>query len=89
MLYSYLETRSILCSYKNQISLKTNLAAAIDHRSLTSFIVACAKEQAERLIERETTIRLKKREWDQFISALENSPKPNVSLKKLMRETAE
>lgn len=64
-------------------------AAAIDHRSLTSFIVACAKEQAERLIERETTIRLKKSEWNQFISALENSPKPNVSLKKLMRETAE
>ena len=62
-------------------------AAEIDHRSLTSFIIACAKKQAEQLIDRETTIRLKKREWDQFMSVLENPPKPNVALKRLMRES--
>lgn len=62
-------------------------AAAIDHRSLTSFIIACAKAQAEELIERETSIRLKKHEWDQFVSVLENPPKPNAALSKLMRET--
>ncbi len=63
-------------------------AAAIDHRTLTSFIVACAKEHAEQLIERETTIRLKKRDWDNFMAATENPPKPNAALKKLMREYA-
>jgi uncharacterized protein (DUF1778 family) len=62
-------------------------AAAIDHRSLTSFIIACAKEHAEQLIERETSIRLKKREWDRFMCALKNPPKPNAALKKLMRES--
>ena len=61
-------------------------AAAMDHRSLTSFIIACAKMQAEELIERETSIRLKKQEWDRFVSALENPPKPNAALSKLMRE---
>jgi uncharacterized protein (DUF1778 family) len=61
-------------------------AASIDHRTLTSFIVACAKEHAEQLIERETTIRLKKREWDSFIYAIENPPKANAALKKLMHE---
>lgn len=64
-------------------------AAAIDHRSLTSFIVACAKEHAEQLIERETTIRLKKRDWDHFMQVLDNPPKPNAALKKLMRESAD
>lgn len=63
-------------------------AAAIDHRSLTSFIVACAKEHAERLIERETTIRLKKREWDDFMAIIERPPKANAALKKLMCESA-
>jgi uncharacterized protein (DUF1778 family) len=64
-------------------------AAALDHRSLTSFIIASAKEHAEQLIERETTIRLKKREWDQFMNVLANPPKPNAALKKLMRESAD
>lgn len=63
-------------------------AAAIDHRTLTSFIVACAKEYAEQLIERETTIRLKKRDWDSFMAAIKNPPKPNAALKKLMKEHA-
>jgi uncharacterized protein (DUF1778 family) len=63
-------------------------AAAIDHRSLTSFIIACAKEQAEQLIERETTIRLKKRDWDRLMDILDHPPKPNAALKKLMRESA-
>lgn len=64
-------------------------AAAIDHRTLTSFIVACAKEHAEQLIERETTIRLKKRDWDSFMTTIENPPKPNAALKKLVREHAD
>ncbi len=64
-------------------------AAAIDHRSLTSFIVACAKEQAQLLIERETIMRLKKQEWDRFMDALADPPKPNAALKKLMRESTQ
>lgn len=63
-------------------------AASIDHRSLTSFIIASAKQQAERLIEQETSIHLKKREWDDFMASIASPPKANAKLKKLMRESA-
>jgi uncharacterized protein (DUF1778 family) len=103
MLYTWDETRSIGMRSKQadfskneRINLRIDRhtkelieqAAAIDHRSLTSFIIACAKDHAEQLIERETTIRLNKRDWDRFMQVLDNPPKPNAALKKLLRESA-
>lgn len=57
-------------------------AAVINHRSLTNFIIECAKIQAEQILEREKTIRLSKRDWDKFIRVVANPPKPNAALKR-------
>jgi len=60
-------------------------AAAIDHRSLTSFIIACAKVQAEQILEKEKVIRLNRRDWDNFIMVLSSPPKPNAALKRAFK----
>jgi len=60
-------------------------AAAMDHRSLTGFIIACAKVQAEQILAKEKLIRLNRRDWDNFIAVLSNPPKPNVALKRAFK----
>ncbi len=61
-------------------------AATIDHRSLTGFILDAARQQAEKLMEKQRAIRLNKDEWDRFIDAMNHPKKPNASLLKAAKK---
>ncbi len=57
-------------------------AAAIDHRSITSFIISSAKESADRVLQRGDQMVLSDKDWNTFHNALSQIPKPNKALKK-------
>lgn len=60
---------------------KIELAAAIDHRSITSFIIASAVASADAILKRGEQMVLSEQDWDTFYQALLNPPKPNAALK--------
>ena len=57
-------------------------AAAIDHRSITSFIIASAVASAEEVLKRGDQMVLSDRDWATFFKALTSPPKPNKALRK-------
>lgn len=67
-----------------EIKKRIEKAAELDHRSITSFIIASAVDSAERVLKRNSPnqISLSEKDWDIFMSALENPPKPNAALRK-------
>ena len=56
-------------------------AAQIQGATLNQFVVQSAFEEAQRILERETVIRLSQRDAQKVFSLLERSPKPNKQLK--------
>lgn len=67
------------------VKQKIEEAAAVDHRSLTSFIIASAAEMAEKILKRNEQMTLNENDWDTFFNALINPPKPNKALKDAFR----
>lgn len=65
---------------------KIEQAAALDHRSVTSFIIASAISSADEILKRNEQITLSDEDWDIFYNALINPPKPNEALKKAFIE---
>jgi uncharacterized protein (DUF1778 family) len=69
-----------------RIDLKTKQriekAAAIDHRSITSFIISRAIESADEILQRGDQMILSDKDWDKFHIALTKPQKPNQALKK-------
>lgn len=66
----------------HDIKKKIEEAARIDHRSVTSFIIASAIESAEEILKRGDHMVLSESDWDIFHNALNNPPKPSQSLLK-------
>ncbi len=64
------------------IKQRIEAAAALDHRSVTSFIIASAIESADRILKRDDTMQLSERDWETLMDAIEDPPKPNVTLKR-------
>lgn len=64
------------------IKQRIEQAAAIDHRSITSFIIASAAEMAEKILNRSEQLILSDQDWNKFYNALVNPQKPNKALKK-------
>ena len=64
------------------IKQRIEAAAALDHRSVTSFIIASAIESAERVLKRDEPMQLSERDWETLMDAIDDPPKPNVVLKR-------
>ena len=60
-------------------------AAQLQGATLNQFMVQSAFEKAQRILERETVIRLSQRDAQKVLSLLEHPPRANKSLKKAAR----
>ncbi len=65
-----------------EIKVRIEQAAAMDHRSLTSFIIASAAAMAEQILKRGDQMALSEQDWNTFYNALVHPPKANATLKK-------
>jgi uncharacterized protein (DUF1778 family) len=60
-------------------------AAQLLGATVNQFVVQSAYEEAQRVIERESVIRLSQRDARKILSLLDNPPKPNKSLANAVR----
>ncbi len=74
------ERIDIRLDYKTKLRIER--AAAIDHRSITSFIIASAIESADEILQRGDQMVLSDKDWNKFHNALTKPQKPNQALKK-------
>ena len=65
----------------HDIKQRIEQAAAMDHRSITSFIIASAVASADEILKRSDQMVLSAGDWDLFYDALSNPPAPNAALK--------
>lgn len=64
------------------IALKLQEAADLTGATLSQFMIQAALEKAEKIIERETSIRFSKNDAAMLINLLDNPAKPNAALQK-------
>jgi len=60
---------------------KLERAAAYANKSLSEFVLGQALHAADEVIHEHETLTLNQADWDVFLDALENPPKPNAKLK--------
>ncbi len=60
-------------------------AAQLRGATLSQFVVQCAFEEAQRILERETVIRLSRRGAQKVFALLEHPPEPSQALKQAAR----
>jgi len=60
-------------------------AAEIEGRSVSDFVVAAAREAAERTIEKATVLRLSAEDQRRFADAILHPPAPNAALRRAAR----
>jgi uncharacterized protein (DUF1778 family) len=65
---------------------KLERAAAYAHKSLSEFVLGQALHAADEVIYEHETLTLTQADWDLFLDALENPPKPNAKLKRAFAE---
>ncbi len=65
---------------------KLERAAAYAHKSLSEFVLGQALNAADEVIHEHETLTLSRADWDVFLSALENPPRPNAKLKQAFAE---
>ena len=65
---------------------KLERAAAYAHKSLSEFVLGQALHAADELIHEHETLTLNEVDWQVFLDALENPPKPNAKLKQAFAE---
>jgi uncharacterized protein (DUF1778 family) len=61
---------------------KLERAATYAHKSLSEFVLGQALNAADEVIHEHETLNLKQADWEVFLDALENPPKPNTRLKR-------
>jgi uncharacterized protein (DUF1778 family) len=66
--------------------LKLERAAAYAHKSLSEFVLGQALNAADEVIHEHETLTLNEADWEVFLDALENPPKPNTKLKQAFAE---
>ena len=57
-------------------------AAALANTTVSGFVVNNALEAADRLISKRERLAISQRDWDRFLGALVNPPKPSASLRR-------
>ena len=65
---------------------KLQEAANLVGSTVNQFVIQCALEKAEKIIDRETMIGLTRRDAAMLIELLENPPKPNPALKQALKQ---
>ncbi len=60
---------------------KLERAAAYEHKSLSDFVLGQALHAADEVIQEHETLALTPADWQRFLDALEQPPKPNTRLK--------
>lgn len=65
---------------------KLERAAAYTNRSLSEFVLGQALHGADEVIHEHETLTLNEADWEVFLDALENPPKPNAKLKRALAE---
>ncbi len=65
---------------------KLERAVAYTNQSLSEFVLFQALHAADEIIHEHETITLSQEDWDVFMDALENPPKPNARLKRAIAE---
>ncbi len=65
---------------------KLERAAAYAHKSLSEFVLGQALDAADAIIHEHETLTLNEVDWQVFLDALENPPKPNAKLKQALTE---
>ncbi|MDJ0808171.1 MAG: DUF1778 domain-containing protein [Gammaproteobacteria bacterium] len=66
--------------------LKLERAAAYAHKSLSEFVLGQALNAADEVIHEHETLTLNEADWEIFLDALENPPKPSAKLKQAFVE---
>jgi uncharacterized protein (DUF1778 family) len=61
-------------------------AAALSGASISSFLLRRAMDEAKEVVSRSESLLLSDRDRDRFFALLENPPRPNRNLVKLMRD---
>lgn len=64
------------------VKRKLERAAFYTHKSLSEFVLAQALVSAEKIIQEHEAIKLSEQDWEVFLDALENPPRPNEYLRK-------
>ncbi len=65
---------------------KLERAATYAHKSLSEFVLSQALHAADELIQKHETLTLNEADWEIFLDALENPPKPSAKLKQTFTE---
>ncbi len=65
---------------------KLERAAAYVHKSLSEFVLGQALDAADEVIHEHETMTLNQADWDIFLDALENPPKPSAKLRHAFAE---
>jgi len=65
---------------------KLERAAAYAHKSLSEFVLGQALHAADEVIQEHETLTLNEVDWQVFLDALENPPRPNTKLKRAFAE---
>jgi len=65
---------------------KLERAAAYAHKSLSEFVLGQALHAADEVIHEHETLTLNQTDWEVFLDALENPPKPSAKLKQAFAE---
>jgi uncharacterized protein (DUF1778 family) len=63
------------------IKQKISEAAAIDHRSITSFIISSAIDSAKKILDKNNYMHLSEKDWGIFYNTLNNPSEPNDALR--------
>ncbi len=65
---------------------KLERAATYAHKSLSEFVLGQALHAADEVIHEHETLTLNEADWEVFLDALENPPKPNTKFKQAFAE---
>ncbi len=80
------KTERISIRLEPAIKQRIEQAASIDHRSITSFIIASAAEMAEKILNKSEQLILSDQDWNTFFNALVKPHEPNKALRKAFEE---
>lgn len=76
------EKERITARISSTVAETLNSAAELTGTTLNNFVVQAALEKAQKIVDRETTIRLSRNDTAMLLELLDNPPKPNDALRK-------
>ena len=77
--------RRITARVSRKVRVTLEQAAELLGSTVNQFVVQTAYQEAQRVLERESVIRLSQRDARKILSLLDNSPRPNKRLKEAVK----